>query len=94
MSISGKVIRDNTWGVKLYQDNHPFLLLAPDTAIRLGIHLIILGQDALHGQALEMACIDKNLPEETFADFWRRIDQYITILNSNQKDVDGTNSDD
>jgi hypothetical protein len=93
MAISGHVIREGEWGVKLYQDGHPFLLIDPDTAIRLGIHLIILGQEALHGKALEMVCIDKRLPADTFADLWARVDQYVTILNAEQKDVNGNDTD-
>jgi hypothetical protein len=55
--------------------------------------LIILGQEALHGKALEMVCIDKRLPADTFADLWARVDQYVTILNAEQKDVNGNDTD-
>jgi hypothetical protein len=89
MALNARVEKDGGWGVKLLEDDTPILLVDADTAIKLGIHLIILGQDALHGRAFELVCIDKNLPPDTFIDMWSRIDQYISILNANQKDVDG-----
>lgn len=94
MALNARVEKDGGWGIKLFDGDLPILLVDPDTAIKLGIHLIILGQDALHGRAFEMVCIDKQLPQETFMDMWSRIDQYITILNANQKDVDGNDSSD
>jgi len=94
MSLSAQVIRDEEWGVKVFDDGKPLLAISADSAIKLGIHLIILGQDALHGQALEMVCLDKKLPQDTFTDLWNRVDQYVTILNMPQKDVDGNDSSD
>lgn len=88
MAINATVIKEAGWGVKLFDDDVPIMALDADTAIRLGLHLILLGQDALHGKALEMVCIDKRLPEDTFADLWNRMDAYMTILNSPQQDTD------
>jgi len=93
MRLSAKIVREEEWGVKVFDDDQPLILVDADTAIKLGIHLIILGQDALHGKALEMVCIDKHLPVDTFSDLWSRIHQYITILNAPQKDVDGNDTD-
>lgn len=94
MAIKAQIIKDGAWGVLITDDDLKIMLVDADTAIKLGIHLIILGQDALHGRAFEMVCIDKGLPEETFADMWARMDQYITILNAKQKDIDGNDTSD
>ena len=88
MAIKANVIKEAGWGVKVFEDDTPIMALSADTAIRLGIHLIILGQDSLHGQALEMVCLDMGLPEETFLDIWTRLDRYITILNAPQQDTE------
>jgi hypothetical protein len=88
MALSAKVIKEGEWGVLILDGNERVMLLDADTAIKLGIHLMILGQDALHGKAFQMVCMDKGLPPDTFLDMWTRINQYINILNAEQVDTE------
>lgn len=88
MALSAKVIKEGEWGVLIMDGNERVMLLDADTAIKLGIHLMILGQDALHGKAFQMVCMDKGLPPDTFLDMWTRIDAYINILNAPQQDTE------
>jgi hypothetical protein len=98
MALNAKVVKEGDWGVLLQDEDQRILIVDPDTAIKLGIHLMILGQDALHAKALQMVCMDKQLPADTFVDLFNRMEQYITILNATQKDTepleDGNDSSD
>lgn len=88
MALSAKVVKDGDWGVLILDNNERVMLVDADTSIKLGIHLVILGQDALHAKAFQMVCMDKGLPPETFVDMWNRMEQYINILNAAQADTE------
>lgn len=93
MTLKTQVVKEGDWGVKVFEGDTPLFLLDADTAIRLGLQMLLCGQDAIASKALEMACLDRNLPQDTFMDMWKQIQMYVAILNTEQKDIGNDPSD-
>ena len=93
MALKTQVVKEGDWGVKVYDDDTPLFLLDADTAIRLGLQMLLCGQDAIVSKALEMVCIDKRIPADTFHEMWQQIQMYTAILNTEQKDIGNDPSD-